>query len=79
MPSWGWCLIKHGCDVTLLACFQLRFGTEWLFLTGYFTHCVLQYGLLREFVSVSFKLLCPKISTFFKGIVLSDLGVGGGV
>jgi hypothetical protein len=37
------------------------------------------YSRLREFVSVSFKLLYSKNVTFFKGIVLSDLGRGGGI
>jgi len=75
----GWCLIKDGCDLTLLACFQLCFGTVWLFLTDYVTYCVLKYSLLRKFMHVSFKLLCPKSITFFKGTVFSDLGGGGHV
>jgi hypothetical protein len=48
----------------------------WLFLTDYVTYCVIKYSLLREFMNVSFKLLCPKNITFFKGIMLSDLGGG---
>ena len=45
-------------------------------LTDYVTYCVLQDSLLRVFMSVSFKLLCPKNITFSRGLCYRTGGGG---